>query len=81
MRSNSQSFWTNVSLGIAMGLLLFCHDKAISQTTFTESAAAYGLNLGGNKDDGHALADYDLNGDCDMVMNTNGNRRLIRNDG
>ncbi len=52
-----------------------------SQTTFTESAAAYNLNIGGNKDGGHAWADYDLDGDFDLVVNRNGNARLMRNDG
>ncbi len=52
-----------------------------SQTTFTESAAAYGLNVGGNKDGGHAWADYDLDGDFDLVINTNGRGYLMRNDG
>ncbi len=52
-----------------------------SQTTFTESAAAYNLNIGGNKDGGHAWADYDLDGDFDLVINTNGSGYLMRNDG
>ncbi len=55
----------------------------IAQTTFTESAAlpAYNLNIGGNKDGGHAWADYDLDGDYDLVINTNGRGYLLRNDG
>ncbi len=52
-----------------------------SQTTFTENAAAYGLNIGGNKDGGHAWADYDLDGDFDLVINTTGVGYLLRNDG
>lgn len=52
-----------------------------SQTTFTESAAIYNLNIGGNKDGGHAWADYDLDGDFDLVVNTNGSGYLMRNDG
>ena len=35
MGSNSQSFLTNLPLGMAVGLFLFCHGKAISQTTST----------------------------------------------
>lgn len=53
----------------------------VAQTTFTESAAAYGLNIGNNKDGGHAWADYDLDGDYDLVVNTNGRGYLLRNDG
>ena len=51
------------------------------QTTFTESAGAYNLNVGGTKDGGHAWADYDLDGDFDLVINTNGRGYLMRNDG
>ncbi|MDC6351869.1 FG-GAP-like repeat-containing protein [Zeaxanthinibacter sp. PT1] len=54
---------------------------AYSQTTFTESAAVYGINIGGNKDGGHAWADYDLDGDFDLVVNTQGPGYLLRNDG
>jgi len=53
----------------------------IAQTTFTESAASYSLNIAGNKDGGHAWADYDLDGDYDLVINTNGRGYLLRNDG
>jgi hypothetical protein len=52
-----------------------------AQTTFTESAAAYRLNIGGNKDGGHAWADYDLDDDFDLVINRNGTGYLLRNDG
>ena len=55
--------------------------KTYTQTTFTETAAAYGLNVGGNKDGGHAWADYDLDGDFDLVVNTIGRGYLMRNDG
>ena len=53
----------------------------IAQTTFTESASTYNLNVGGSKDGGHAWADYDLDGDYDLVINTNGRGYLLRNDG
>ncbi len=52
-----------------------------SQTTFTESSAAYNLNISGGKDGGHGWADYDLDGDYDLVVNTNGRGYLLRNDG
>ncbi|MEO9894083.1 FG-GAP-like repeat-containing protein, partial [Aurantibacter sp.] len=69
-------------LYIALFIVFFgCIFIASGQTTFTESATAYGLNLTGNKDGGHAWADYDLDGDFDLVVNTNGSGFLLRNDG
>ena len=62
-------------------ILLLISSSLAAQTTFTESAAAYGLNIGGNKDGGHAWADYDLDGDFDLVINTQGQGYLLRNDG
>ncbi|WP_273567702.1 FG-GAP-like repeat-containing protein [Maribacter halichondriae] len=44
-----------------------------AQTTFTESAAAYGLNLNRNKDGGHAWADFDQDGDLDVLVLENQN--------
>ncbi|MEN1785007.1 MAG: FG-GAP-like repeat-containing protein [Bacteroidota bacterium] len=64
----------------SLALLLISY-VAIGQTTFTESAAAYNLNVGGTKDGGHAWADYDLDGDLDLVINTVGRAYLMRNDG
>ena len=54
---------------------------SFAQTTFTESATAYNINIGGGKDGGHAWGDYDLDGDFDLVVNTNGRGYLLRNDG
>ena len=81
MGSNSLYKLTHLTFGLALAILLFSWGEIYSQTTFTESAAAYGLNIGGNKDGGHAWADYDLDGDFDLVINTQGNGRLMRNDG
>lgn len=52
-----------------------------AQTTFTESAAAYGLNISGNKDGGHAWSDFDDDGDLDVLVleNTNSKSYLMRN--
>lgn len=55
-----------------------------SQTTFTESAAAYGLNLNQNKDGGHAWSDFDNDGDLDvLVLESNNSARsfLMQNNG
>ena len=62
-------------------LLGMSYSGLFGQTTFTESAAAYSLNVAGTKDGGHAWADYDLDGDFDLVINTNGRGYLMRNDG
>ncbi|GAB5538535.1 MAG: hypothetical protein Salg2KO_06380 [Salibacteraceae bacterium] len=59
--------------------------SASAQTTFTESAASYGLNISGSKDGGHAWSDYDDDGDLDVLVleNQNGSTRsyLMRNNG
>jgi len=55
-----------------------------AQTTFIESGAAYGLNLTGNKDGGHAWADYDNDGDLDVLVTRNSTSQrnyLMRNNG
>ncbi len=62
-------------------LWLFCMLGVSAQTTFTESANTYNLDIGGNKDGGHAWADYDLDGDFDLIINTVGRGYLMRNDG
>ena len=58
---------------------------ASAQTTFTESATTYNLDIGGNKDGGHAWSDYDNDGDLDVLVleNQTGNTRsyLMRNNG
>ena len=69
------------AIKLITGLCIFFGLGVSAQTTFTESAAAFGLNLGGNKDGGHAWADYDLDGDFDLVVNRQGGGRLYRNNG
>ncbi len=54
-----------------------------AQTTFSESAASYGLDLNKSKDGGMAFADFDLDGDLDVLINTDQSSkrsRLYRND-
>ncbi|MET2986685.1 FG-GAP-like repeat-containing protein [Aureibaculum conchae] len=65
---------------IALALLLSF--PSVAQTTFTESGAAYGLNIGGTKDGGHAWADYDGDGDLDVLVlinSTSQRNYLLRN--
>ncbi|MEM8510486.1 MAG: Calx-beta domain-containing protein, partial [Bacteroidota bacterium] len=50
-----------------------------AQTTFTESSALYGLNIGDDKDGGHAWADYDLDGDLDLLINRYTSSVLLKN--
>ncbi len=51
-------------------------EESWSQTTFTESAATYGLDLNQNKDGGHAWADFDNDGDLDvLVLESNGSAK------
>jgi hypothetical protein len=65
-----------------LGVLLFSINLA-AQTTFTESAAAYGLNLNQNKDGGHAWSDFDQDGDLDVLVLENSSARsfLMQNNG
>ena len=50
--------------------------------SFTESAASWGLNIGGGKDGGFSWGDYDLDGDLDLLVNlTTGGSKLLRNNG
>ncbi|MEP1985860.1 MAG: hypothetical protein ABJJ07_19485, partial [Maribacter dokdonensis] len=47
--------------------------KLNAQTSFTESAAAFGLDLGQKKDGGHAWSDFDNDGDLDVLVLENNN--------
>ena len=56
----------------------------MAQTTFSEVASSWGLNLTANKDGGLAFGDYDEDGDLDVLINTNDGTqrsRLYRNNG
>ncbi len=64
--------------------ILLITSQTYAQTTFSEKASQWGLNLGGNKDGGLAFADYDGDGDLDLLINTNSSTqrsRLYRNNG
>lgn len=72
-------------------LLLLClyvigMSPLMGQTTFTESAASWNLDIDGNKAGGHGWADFDKDGDFDIIIHTNTNSStyrsfLLRNDG
>ncbi len=67
-------------------LIFLVSTISFAQTTFTESAASYGLDLGQRKDGGHAWADYDKDGDLDVLVLENNNSAnvksfLMRNNG
>lgn len=49
-----------------------------SQTTFSEQATSWGINLSGVKDGGHAFADYDGDGDLDLLVNTEDGTKFSR---
>lgn len=73
-------------LGKILLYLMFMTTYVVSsQTTFTENATAYGLGITGSKDGGHAWADYDNDGDADVLVleNQGGSNRsyLMRNNG
>jgi len=68
MGSNSQSLITNLGFALVLSILVLSWGEIYSQTTFTESAALYGLNLNQNKDGGHAWSDFDNDGDLDVLV-------------
>ncbi len=64
--------------------LFFCPTIINAQTTFSEQATSWGINLSGVKDGGNAFADYDNDGDLDLLVNTEdgvSKSRLYRNNG
>ncbi|MEN1785008.1 MAG: FG-GAP-like repeat-containing protein [Bacteroidota bacterium] len=68
-------------LWIVVVLQLIAYTPATAQTTFTESAASYGLRIDAAMIGGHAWADFDLDGDFDIVLNSSGQGYLMRNNG
>ncbi len=55
-----------------------------AQTTFTEKASSWGIDLSGSKDGGLSFGDYDNDGDLDLLVNTSTSSkdsRLYRNNG
>jgi hypothetical protein len=85
MRSSSLFNFILSRFSLLLSILFIGLGKVYSQTTFTESSVAYGLNVTGTKDGGHAWSDYDNDGDIDVLVleNQNGSTRsyLMRNNG
>ncbi len=55
-----------------------------AQGSFTEAASTYGIATAGSKEGGLSWADFDADGDLDLLVNTNSNSLksiLYRNDG
>ena len=70
-----------LSLILTLALVSF---TIYGQTTFSEQASTWGINLGGSKDGGHSFADFDDDGDLDILINTfdaTQKSRLYRNNG
>ncbi len=74
----------NLKLTLTAALIWLITLTTFSQTTYTENASAYGLDIPHNKDGGHAWADYDDDGDPDILVNlrsTTIRNYLMRNNG
>jgi len=53
---------------LATWFFSFTSQQVWAQTTFVESAAAYGLDLNRSKDGGHAWCDFDNDNDLDVLV-------------
>ncbi|WP_117883976.1 FG-GAP-like repeat-containing protein [Aureibaculum luteum] len=67
---------------LLIAFVLLVSYPLVAQTTFSESANSYNLNINGAKDGGHAWADYDGDGDLDVLVlinSTSQRNYLMRN--
>lgn len=69
---------------LSMFLIWAGTPATFAQTTFTEKASSWGIDLSGSKDGGLSFGDYDNDGDLDLLVNTSTSSkdsRLYRNNG
>ncbi|MDG1262272.1 MAG: HYR domain-containing protein, partial [Flavobacteriales bacterium] len=77
--SQNKTFFKTCILLLAA--LFIVSNTAQAQTSWTEDASGYSIDLAGDKDGGHAFCDYDLDGDFDLVVNRTNRSYLYRNNG
>lgn len=78
MKINSLKLTNKFIFGFVLILCLFSGINIYAQTTFTESAATFGLDLNQNKDGGHAWCDFDNDGDLDVLVLENNNSAAVK---
>jgi len=82
MYKNTTSGYKRRIIKLSILSVLFISSSFLfSQTTFTESASSFNLDVtAGDKDGGHAWGDYNNDGNMDIIINHDG-LSLMRNNG